>query len=149
MEKKSVEILVGVFVLLGLLGLVFLALKAANLGSFSAGDTYTLYAKFDNIGGLKVRGPVRSAGVTVGRIASIKLDPKTYQGVVQLEIERQVQFPNDSSARILTSGLLGDQYIGLDAGGDELSLRRLKKRRLLLRDQISRIEAELEPRQPA
>jgi phospholipid/cholesterol/gamma-HCH transport system substrate-binding protein len=119
MEKKSVEILVGVFVLLGLLGLVFLALKAANLGSFSAGDTYTLYAKFDNIGGLKVRGPVRSAGVTVGRIASIKLDPKTYQGVVQLEIERQVQFPNDSSARILTSGLLGDQYIGLDAGGDE------------------------------
>ena len=119
MEKKSVEILVGVFVLLGLLGLVFLALKAANLGSFSAGDTYTLYAKFDNIGGLKVRGPVRSAGVTVGRVASIALDSKTYQGVVRLELERQVQFPTDSSARILTSGLLGDQYIGLDPGGDE------------------------------
>lgn len=119
MEKKSVEILVGVFVLLGMLGVVFLALKAANLGSFSAGDTYTLYARFDNIGGLKVRGPVRSAGVTVGRIASIKLDPKTYQGVVQLEIERQVQFPADTSARILTAGLLGDQYIGLEAGGDE------------------------------
>jgi phospholipid/cholesterol/gamma-HCH transport system substrate-binding protein len=119
MEKKSVEILVGVFVLLGLLGVLFLALKAANLGSFSTGDTYTLYAKFDNIGGLKVRGPVRSAGVTIGRIASIKLDPKTYQGVVQLEIERQVQFPDDSSARILTAGLLGDQYIGLEAGGDE------------------------------
>jgi phospholipid/cholesterol/gamma-HCH transport system substrate-binding protein len=119
MEKKSVEILVGVFVLLGLLGLVFLALKAANLGSFSAGDTYTLYAKFDNIGGLKVRGPVRSAGVTVGRVASITLDPKTYQGVVRLEVERQVQFPADSSARILTAGLLGDQYIGLDPGGDE------------------------------
>ena len=77
MEKKSVEILVGVFVLLGLLGLVFLALKAANLGSFSAGDTYTLYAKFDNIGGLKVRGPVRSAGVTVGRVASIALSSET------------------------------------------------------------------------
>jgi phospholipid/cholesterol/gamma-HCH transport system substrate-binding protein len=119
MEKKSVEILVGLFVLLGLLGVVFLALKAANLGSFSTGDTYTLYAKFDNIGGLKVRGPVRSAGVTVGRIASIKLDPKTYQGVVQLEVDRQVQFPVDTSARILTSGLLGDQYIGLEAGGDE------------------------------
>ena len=119
MEKKSVEILVGVFVLLGLLGLVFLALKAANLGSFSAGDTYTLYAKFDNIGGLKVRGPVRSAGVTVGRVASIMLDSKTYQGVVRLEVQRQVQFPMDSSARILTSGLLGDQYIGLDPGGDE------------------------------
>src|ERR1039457_116872 len=119
MEKKSVEILVGVFVLLGMIGLVFLALKAANLGSFSAGDTYTLYAKFDNIGGLKVRGPVRSAGVTVGRVASIALDSKTYQGVVRLEVERQVQFPTDSSARILTSGLLGDQYIGLDPGGDE------------------------------
>jgi len=119
MEKRSVEILVGVFVLLGLLGVVFLALKAANLGSFSTGDTYTLYARFDNIGGLKVRGPVRSAGVTVGRIASIKLDPKTYQGVVQLEVDKQVQFPVDSSARILTAGLLGDQYIGLDAGGDD------------------------------
>jgi phospholipid/cholesterol/gamma-HCH transport system substrate-binding protein len=119
MEKRSVEILVGVFVLLGMLGVVFLALKAANLGSFSTGDTYTLYARFDNIGGLKVRGPVRSAGVTVGRIASIKLDPKTYQGVVQLEIDKQVQFPVDSSARILTSGLLGDQYIGLEAGGDD------------------------------
>jgi phospholipid/cholesterol/gamma-HCH transport system substrate-binding protein len=119
MEKRSVEILVGIFVLLGLLGVVFLALKAANLGSFSSGDTYTLYARFDNIGGLKVRGPVRSAGVTVGRIASIKLDPKTYQGVVQLEVEKQVQFPVDSSARILTSGLLGDQYIGLEAGGDD------------------------------
>jgi phospholipid/cholesterol/gamma-HCH transport system substrate-binding protein len=119
MEKKSVEILVGVFVLLGMIGLVFLALKAANLGSFSAGDTYTLYAKFDNIGGLKVRGPVRSAGVTVGRVASIMLDSKTYQGVVRLEVQRQVQFPTDSSARILTSGLLGDQYIGLDPGGDE------------------------------
>jgi phospholipid/cholesterol/gamma-HCH transport system substrate-binding protein len=119
MEKRSVEILVGVFVLLGLLGVVFLALKAANLGSFSTGDTYTLYAKFDNIGGLKVRGPVRSAGVTVGRIASIKLDPKTYQGVVRLDVDKQVQFPADSSARILTSGLLGDQYIGIEAGGDD------------------------------
>jgi len=123
MEKKSVEILVGVFVLLGMLGVVFLALKAANLGSFSSGDTYTLYARFDNIGGLKVRGPVRSAGVTIGRIASITLDPKTYQGVVRLEVERQVQFPVDSSARILTSGLLGDQYIGLDPGGDDKMLQ--------------------------
>lgn len=119
MERKSVEILVGVFVLLGMLGIVFLALKAANLGTFSAGDTYTLYAKFDNIGGLKVRAPVRSAGVTVGRVVSISLDPKTYQGVVHLEVQRQVQFPSDSSARILTSGLLGDQYVGIEAGGEE------------------------------
>ena len=119
MGKKGIETMVGLFVLLGMVGLVFLALKAANLGSFSGGDTYTLMAKFDNIGGLKVRAPVRSAGVTVGRVASITLDAKTYQGVVRLEMERNVQFPSDSSARILTSGLLGDQYVGLEAGAEE------------------------------
>ena len=119
MGKKGIETMVGLFVLLGMVGLVFLALKAANLGSFSGGDTYTLMAKFDNIGGLKVRAPVRSAGVTVGRVASITLDAKTYQGVVRLEMERNVQFPRDSSARILTSGLLGDQYVGLEAGAEE------------------------------
>lgn len=119
MGKKSVETLVGLFVLLGMAGLVFLALKAANLGSFSSGDTYTLTARFDNIGGLKVRAPVRSAGVTIGRVASIAFDSKTFQGVVHLSVERGVKFPADSSARILTSGLLGDQYVGLDAGADE------------------------------
>ena len=119
MAKKSVEIMVGAFVLLGIVGVLFLALKAANLGSFSSGDTYTLVAKFDNIGGLKVRAPVRSAGVTVGRVASITLDAKTYQGVVRLDMQREVQFPSDSSARILTSGLLGDQYIGLEPGAQE------------------------------
>jgi phospholipid/cholesterol/gamma-HCH transport system substrate-binding protein len=122
MGKKSIETFVGLFVLLGLLGLVFLALKAANLGTFtSSGDTYALLAKFDNIGSLKVRAPVRSAGVTVGRVASITLDPKTYQGVVRLQVQKGVQFPADSSARILTSGLLGDQYVGIEAGGEEKS----------------------------
>lgn len=121
MGKKSIETLVGLFVLLGMVGLVFLALKAANLGTFSSGDTYTLLAKFDNIGGLKVRAPVRSAGVTIGRVASITLDPKTYQGVVRLQVEHGVQFPSDSSARILTSGLLGDQYVGIEAGAEEKS----------------------------
>ena len=119
MGKKSIESLVGLFVLLGIVGLAFLALKAANLGSFNVGDTYALTARFDNIGGLKVRAPVRSAGVTVGRVTSITLDPKTYQGVVHLDLQRSVQFPTDSSARILTSGLLGDQYIGLEAGAEE------------------------------
>ena len=119
MSRRGTEILVGFFVLLGIAALVFLALKAANLGSFSSGETYSLTAKFDNIGGLKVRAPVRSAGVTVGRVASITLDPKTYQGVVRLEVQKNVQFPSDSSARILTSGLLGDQYIGLEAGAEE------------------------------
>jgi len=116
MGRKGVETLVGVFVLLGMLGLLFLALKAANLSSFGGGDTYTLTAYFDNIGALKVRAPVRSAGVTVGRVASIKLDPKLYQGVVELAINRDVQFPSDSSLRILTSGLLGDQYVGVEPG---------------------------------
>lgn len=120
MSKKNIEILVGLFVLLGAAGLVFLALKAANLGSFSGGGaTYTLVARFDNIGGLKARAPVRSAGVNVGRITSIVLDPKTYQGVVQMEVSRDVQFPRDSSARILTAGLLGDQYIGIEPGAEE------------------------------
>lgn len=119
MSKRGTEILVGLFVLLGIVALVFLALRAANLSSFSSGETYTLVAKFDNIGGLKVRSPVRSAGVTVGRVTSITLDPKTYQGVAKLDINKDVQFPADSSARILTSGLLGDQYIGLEPGYQE------------------------------
>ena len=119
MTKKSMELMVGLFVLLGLLGLTFLALKAANLGSSGGGETYRVSAKFDNIGGLKPRAAVRSAGVTVGRVASITLDAKTYQGVVRLEIEKGVQFPKDSQARILTAGLLGDQYIGLEPGADE------------------------------
>jgi phospholipid/cholesterol/gamma-HCH transport system substrate-binding protein len=119
MGKKSTETMVGFFVLLGIAALVFLALKSANLGSFGGGETYTLTAKFDNIGGLKVRSPVRSAGVTVGRVASIALDAKSFQGVVKLDMQKSVLFPADSSARILTSGLLGDQYVGLEAGGDE------------------------------
>jgi phospholipid/cholesterol/gamma-HCH transport system substrate-binding protein len=123
MGKKSTETMVGVFVLLGIAGLVFLALKAANLGSFSSSATYPLSAKFDNIGGLKVRAPVRSAGVTVGRVTAITLDKKNYQGVVSLELDRNVQFPKDSSARILTSGLLGDQYVGLEPGAEEKTLQ--------------------------
>jgi phospholipid/cholesterol/gamma-HCH transport system substrate-binding protein len=119
MGKKGIETMVGVFVLLGIIGLVFLALKAANLGSFNAGSTYSLSARFDNIGGLKRHAPVRSAGVTVGRVVSIELDRKTYQGVVRMEVDSRVEFPKDSSARILTAGLLGDQYIGVEPGADE------------------------------
>ena len=122
MGKKGIETLVGLFVLLGMLGLVFLALKAAIFEFLGGGDTYTLTAKFDNIGGLKPRAPVRSAGVNVGRVASISLDAKTYQGVVGLEFDKGVQFPKDSQARILTAGLLGDQYIGLEPGADEKTL---------------------------
>ena len=123
MGKRSIETLVGVFVLLGMLGLVFLALKAANLGSVGGNDTYALQARFDNIGGLKPRAPVRAAGVTVGRVKSISLDAQTYQGVVTLEVERAFQFPKDTAAKILTAGLLGDQYVGLEPGGDDQNLK--------------------------
>jgi phospholipid/cholesterol/gamma-HCH transport system substrate-binding protein len=118
MSKRSIEVMVGLFVLLGLAGLLFLALQAANLASFGNRDTYTVSARFDNIGGLKSRAAVRSAGVTVGRVTSITLDTETYKGVVTMEIQTEAHFPTDSSAKILTSGLLGDQYIGIEPGGD-------------------------------
>ena len=122
MGKRGIESLVGLFVLLGMLGLVFLALQAANLGSMGSGDTYPVQARFDNIGGLKARAPVRTAGVVVGRVKSIQLDPKTFQGLVVMDIESGYQFPKDTAAKILTSGLLGDQYIGLEPGGDDKNL---------------------------
>ncbi len=122
MGKKSIEILVGFFVLLGMAGLVFLAMKAANLGNVGGGDTYTLTAQFDNIGGLKVRAPVRTAGVTVGRVTRIALDGKSFKGVVTMELDRGYQFPKDTAAKILTAGLLGDQYVGFEPGGDDQNL---------------------------
>jgi phospholipid/cholesterol/gamma-HCH transport system substrate-binding protein len=122
MKSKTIEILVGLFVLLGMAALVFIALKAANLSTIGVDDTYTLRARFDNIGGLKVRAPVRSAGVAVGRVVSITLDPKTYQGVVTMQVKSAFSFPKDSSAKILTAGLLGDQYVGLEPGGSDKSL---------------------------
>lgn len=122
MGKKGIETLVGLFVVLGVVALLFLALKAANLANFGSRDVYRVTARFDNIGGLKVRAPVRSAGVSVGRVTKIGLDPKTYQGVVTIEIDSHFVFPKDSSAKILTSGLLGDQYVGLEPGGEEKNL---------------------------
>jgi len=123
MNKKSTEILVGLFVALGALALLFLALKAANLAAFTnGGDTYTVQARFDNIGGLKARAPVRSAGVNVGRVTNITLDAQTFQGVATMEIRKDILFPKDSSAKILTAGLLGDQYIGIEPGGDTKNL---------------------------
>jgi phospholipid/cholesterol/gamma-HCH transport system substrate-binding protein len=119
MGKKQTETLVGLFVLVGLLAIVFLALKAANLASFSFDSSYSLLAKFDNIGGLKAGAPVKSAGVTVGRISSITFDNKAFKGVVTMSVDSHYLFPTDTSAKILTAGLLGDQYIGLDPGGDE------------------------------
>ena len=118
MQRKSLDVWVGLFVLLGALAVMFLALKAGNMSSMSFGPSYALVARFDNIGGLKPRAPVKSAGVVVGRVDSIGFNDKTFQAQVTMRIESQYQFPKDSSAKILTSGLLGEQYIGLEPGGD-------------------------------
>ena len=122
MTRRGIETLVGLFVLAGFVAIGYLALKAANLAAMTVGETYVVTARFDNIGGLKPRAPVKSAGVTVGRVTRITLDPQTFQGVVTMQIQRGFQFPKDSSAKILTSGLLGDQYVGLDPGGAEDNL---------------------------
>ena len=118
MQRKSLDVWVGLFVLLGAIAVMFLALKAGNMSSMSFGPSYSLVARFDNIGGLKPRAPVKSAGVVVGRVESIGFNDKTFQAQVAMRIESQYQFPKDSSAKILTSGLLGEQYIGLEPGGD-------------------------------
>ncbi|HEY8606966.1 MAG TPA: outer membrane lipid asymmetry maintenance protein MlaD [Noviherbaspirillum sp.] len=122
MQRKSLDIWVGLFVLLGAAALFFLAMKAGNMSTLSFGSTYSVTTKFDNIGGLKPRAPVKSAGVVVGRVADISFDDKTYQAVVTLNLETNYKFPKDTSAKILTSGLLGEQYIGLEAGGDTNNL---------------------------
>jgi phospholipid/cholesterol/gamma-HCH transport system substrate-binding protein len=118
MHRKSVDVWVGLFVLLGLAALLFLALKAGNMSTLSFGKTYSVTGKFDNIGGLKPQAPVKSAGVVVGRVGDIKFDDKSYQALVTLELEAGYKFPKDSSLKILTAGLLGEQYIGIEAGGD-------------------------------
>ena len=123
MGKKQTEVLVGGFVVLGMLAILFLALKSANLASFSFNSTYRVLARFDEIGGLKVQAPVKSAGVTVGRIAEISFDNKTFQALVALDIDRRYAFPTDSSAKVLTAGLLGDKYVGIEAGGDDKNIQ--------------------------
>lgn len=122
MSRSVLDLWVGIFVAIGIAALLFLALKVGNLSSAHIGETYELKAKFDNIGGLKVRGPVKSAGVVVGRVADIAFDPKTYEAVVTLNVDQRYRFPKDTFAAIYTSGLLGEQYIGLDVGGDEKML---------------------------
>lgn len=122
MQRKSLDLWVGLFVLLGAAALFFLAMKAGNMSSLSFQQTYPVITKFDNIGGLKPRAPVKSAGVVVGRVADIRFDDKSFQAVVTLNLESGYKFPKDTSAKILTSGLLGEQYIGLEAGGDTQNL---------------------------
>ena len=122
MTREKTDFWVGLFVLLGGIALLFLALRAGNMSSFSFGSTYQVQAYFDNLGGLKVRAPVKSSGVVVGRVSSISFDNQRFQAMATLDIEEPYQFPTDSSASILTSGLLGEQYIGLTPGGDDKNL---------------------------
>src|SRR3546814_229775 len=123
MTREKTDFWVGLFVLLGAIALVFLALRAGNMSSFSFAPTYQVQAHFDNMGGLKVRAPVKSSGVVVGRVASIGFDNQRYQAVATLDMEQQYEFPSDSSASILSSGLLGEQYIGITPGGDDKMLK--------------------------
>lgn len=122
MQASRHDALVGLFVLLGGAALLFLALKAGNLLSLNFDETYQLTAKFDNIGGLKARAAVKSAGVVVGRVESISFDDKSFQARVVMNLYKGVAFPKDSSAKILTAGLLGEQYIGLEPGAEEKNL---------------------------
>ena len=123
MSRKLLDLWVGIFVAMGLAGVLFLALKVGNLSAGNFAETYPLTAKFANIGGLKVRAPVKSAGVVVGRVADIRFDAKDYEAVVTFHINESYRFPKDTFALILTAGLLGEQYIGLDPGGDEKMLQ--------------------------
>ena len=122
MHRKTIDVWVGLFVLLGLASLLFLALKAGNMSTISFSKTYAVTGKFDNIGGLKPQAPVKSAGVVVGRVGEISFDDKTYQALVRLDLEPSYKFPKDSSLKILTAGLLGEQYIGIEPGGDTQNL---------------------------
>ena len=118
LSRSNLDLWIGTFVAIGIGAILFLALKVGNLVSFGSAPGYRLEARFDNIGGLKVRAPAKAAGVVVGRVERIKLDPATYQAVVTIKIDHGYQFTTDTIASILTSGLLGEVYIGLDAGGD-------------------------------
>ena len=122
MQSSKNDVWVGLFVLIGGLALVFLALQSANLLSLSFQPTYQVTARFDNIGGLKPKAAIKSAGVVVGRVDAITFDDQTFQATVHMSLEKRYAFPKDSSLKILTSGLLGDQYIGNEAGADDTDL---------------------------
>jgi len=123
MNRLTLDLWVGFFVAAGLASLLFLALKVGNLAGANVGETYRLEAKFDNIGGLKVRAPVKSAGVVVGRVAGVRFDPGNYVAVVAMDVDSRYQFPRDTFATINTSGLLGEQYVGFEVGGDSEMLK--------------------------
>lgn len=123
MERTTLDLWVGAFVIAGVVALAVLAFKVGNLGTYNVSETYELQANFSNIGGLKPTAAVRSAGVLVGRVKSITLDTQTFQAKVMLTIDKRYQFDKDTYAKVLTSGLLGEQYIGLSVGGSDETLK--------------------------
>jgi phospholipid/cholesterol/gamma-HCH transport system substrate-binding protein len=143
MERSKLDLWVGLFVMAGIGAVLVLALKVGNLSTFNLGDTYTVYAHFDNIGGLKPRAPVKSAGVVVGRVGDIEFDNEKFVARVAMRLDARYRFPRDTTASILTSGLLGEQYIGLEAGGDGTMLKngdtlKLTQSAVVLEQMISR-----------
>ncbi|NIR58419.1 MAG: outer membrane lipid asymmetry maintenance protein MlaD [Gammaproteobacteria bacterium] len=143
-QSRSVEIIVGLFVIAGVAALFVLAMRVSNLATYTGDETYEVTARFDNIGSLRVRSPVSMAGVTVGRVRGIGIDEETYEAVVSLAIEQRYdRIPQDTSASILTAGLLGEQYVGLEPGGAERYLQggdeiRLTQSALVLERMIGR-----------
>ena len=123
MNRSTIDLWVGIFVVLGIGALLFLALKVGNLATFSSSQAYNVQARFANIGGLKIRAPIKSAGVVVGRVADIRFDNESYEALVSMNLDYHYQFPRDTTAKILTSGILGEQYVGLEAGGDGVMLK--------------------------
>jgi phospholipid/cholesterol/gamma-HCH transport system substrate-binding protein len=123
MERTTLDLWVGMFVVAGIAALVMLAMKVGNLGTYNVSDTYQVQAYFSNIGGLKPKASIKSAGVLVGRVVDITLDTEKYEAKVVMSLDKRYVFPKDTFASILTSGLLGEQYIGLSAGGDTETLK--------------------------
>jgi phospholipid/cholesterol/gamma-HCH transport system substrate-binding protein len=119
MDRRLLDLWVGIFVAAGIGALFVLALQVSNASSFNTAQSYRVIAEFDNIGGLRIRAPVKSAGVLVGRVEDIAFDNQKFVARVTLKVDRRYEFPKDTTASILTSGLLGEQYIGLDGGGDD------------------------------
>ena len=135
MNKTILDLWVGLFVIAGIVALLFLALKVGSMSTVNSSDSYEVVARFENIGGLKVRAPVKSAGVVVGRVADIRFDNEKYEAAVTLRLDKRYSFPKDTSAAIMTSGLLGEQYISLEPGGDSEKLKD-KDRILITQDAV-------------
>lgn len=155
MDRTALDLWVGIFVVAGLAALSVLALKVGNLSSYNMSETYQLQAYFSNVGGLKSQASIKSSGVLIGRVAMISLDPERYEAKVTMNIDKRYHLPKDTFANILTSGLLGEQYIGMIPGGDTELLKagdEIKKTQsaLVMEDLISKLlysKAD-EPKQP-